>query len=224
LIGALCASGVTKYNLPGRAPVPIPPGAILVAGQVEDDASIRFGARDIRTNRELMECVRDARPDAPLVYKPHPDVLAGLRDGGAGAEDLADLVLSDVPVDKLLGSVAEVWTITSLLGFEALLRGVPVVTLGVPFYAGWGLTEDLGSPPPRRRARPTLEGLVHAALIDYPRYLDPRTGLPCPVEVVVARLAEDTSHPRGLGNRLLSKLQGLFAGQAGLWRRRGYGR
>ena len=33
---------------------------------------------------------------------------------------------------------------TSLMGFEALLRGIPVTTFGRPFYAGWGLTRDLG--------------------------------------------------------------------------------
>jgi capsular polysaccharide export protein len=221
LIASLRASGVTKYNLSGEASATLPAGAVLVVGQVEDDASIRFGADEVRTNRALIERVRAARPDAALIYKPHPDVSAGLRDGGSGAEDFADIVLDKDPADKVLVAVSEVWTITSLLGFEALLRGVPVVTLGVPFYAGWGLTEDLGAVPPRRRARPGLEGLVHAALIDYPRYLDPKTGLPCPVEVIVARLAQKTGHPRRLGNRLLSKLQGIFAGQAALWRRGG---
>jgi capsular polysaccharide export protein len=94
-----------------------------------------------------------------------------------------------------------------------------VVTLGAPFYAGWGLTEDRGEVPPRRRADVSLEGLVHAALIDYPRYRDPVSGLPCPVEVVVERLiAGEVARP-GPGNRLLSKLQGLFASQAHLWRR-----
>ena len=60
---------------------------------------------------------------------------------------------------------------------------------------------------------------MHAALIDYPRYRDPLTGLPCPVEVAVDRLRDGTvAHP-GWGNRLLSKLQGLFASQSHLWRR-----
>ena len=107
---------------------------------------------------------------------------------------------------------------TSLLGFEALLRGLPVTVLGAPFYAGWGLTRDLGPVPERRKARPSLEGLVHAALIDYPRYRDPVTGMACPVEVVAERLAAGrVAHP-GVANRGLSKLQGLFASWAHLWR------
>lgn len=107
---------------------------------------------------------------------------------------------------------------TSLLGFEALLRGTPVTTYGAPFYAGWGLTTDLGNIPERRRARPSLEGLVHATLIDYPRYFDPLTGKICPVEVIVERLAEGPIPNPGPINRLLSKLQGIFATYAYLWR------
>ena len=107
---------------------------------------------------------------------------------------------------------------TSLTGFEALVRGVSVTTTGAPFYAGWGLTEDRGNIPYRRREDVSLEGLVHATLIDYPRYIDPATGAPCPVEVVVERLASgEVSHP-GVLNRLLSKLQGALASHASLWR------
>lgn len=107
---------------------------------------------------------------------------------------------------------------TSLMGFEALLRGVKVTTTGAPFYAGWGLTTDLGKLPARRAQRPTLHGLVHAVLIDYPRYFDPVTGSACPVEIILDRLAKgDIPHP-GAANRLLAKLQGLFASYAGLWR------
>ena len=90
--------------------------------------------------------------------------------------------------------------------------------LGTPFYAGWGLTRDMISAPAWRKARPGLAGLTHAVLIDYPRYHDPVTGLPCPVEVVVERLAKGQQARAGLANRSLSKLQGLFASYAHLWR------
>lgn len=108
---------------------------------------------------------------------------------------------------------------TSLLGFEALLRGKTVTCHGAPFYAGWGLTRDLGPVPARRSTEVPLEGLVHACLIDYPRYFDPRTGKACPVEVVVERLAKGDIPRPGPMNRSLSKLQGLLASQAHLWRR-----
>ena len=115
---------------------------------------------------------------------------------------------------------------TSLLGFEALLRGKKVTCLGAPFYAGWGLTTDLGPVPERRlRAadghplpRPSLTHLVHATLIAYPRYYDPVSQRPCPPEVALHRLATGTIPKPGLPLRLLSKAQGALASYARLWR------
>ncbi|UWR23546.1 capsular polysaccharide biosynthesis protein [Sulfitobacter sp. S190] len=218
---ALVDKALSKYNLPDTSPPEtLPQGRrILVVGQVEDDASIRLGADAVASNDALLRAARAAHPDGVLIYKPHPDVEAGLRPGGIGTHPDADHIASHTDPIALLQSVEQVWTMTSLLGFEALLHGVPVTTLGVPFYAGWGLTTDLGDVPPRRRATPTLDGLVHATLIDYPRYLDPVTGQPCPVEVVVDRLISGDLPPRGPTNRLMSKLQGLFASHAHRWRR-----
>lgn len=68
------------------------------------------------------------------------------------------------------------------------MRHKEVTTYGVPFYAGWGLTHDLSSVPRRRTSRRSLDELVAATLLLYPRYLDPVSGLPCPAEVVVDRL------------------------------------
>lgn len=230
LLTRLLAAGVTKYNL-SAGPLPdLGEGRrILVVGQVEDDASIRLGAGQVRTNLALLAAARDANPDARLIYKPHPDVEAGLRPGAIQATDiagLADVVASRASPLDLIEACDEVWTMTSLLGFEALLRGKPVVCLGAPFYAGWGLTRDLGPVPERRRRapddhplpRPDLLHLVHASLIGYPRYFDPITRQPCPPEVVLDRLASGTLRKPALHLRLLAKLQGRLAGYAHLWR------
>ena len=222
LLARLRAEGLSKYNLAGAPLPPLPQGhRILVPGQVEDDASIRKGAGEVRTNLALLIAVRAANPTAVLIYKPHPDVEAGLRPGAIRAEDLtglADVIATKADPAKLLNAVQEVWTITSLLGFEALIRGLPVTCLGAPFYAGWGLTRDLGTVPLWRKARPDLAQLTHAALIAYPRYWDPLTRRPCPPEVALDRLASgDIPHPGRL-NRLLAKLQGRFASLAHLWR------
>lgn len=218
LLALIAASGVTKYNLHGAMPPPAPKGrrAVLVVGQVADDASILLGACAVRSDAALLAAARAARPGAFLLYKPHPDVEAGLRPGG-GAEALADAVARGVSAAAAIDWADEVWTITSLFGFEALLRGRRVVTLGAPFYAGWGLTEDRGEIPVRRRARPTLARLVHATLVEYPLYRDPLTGLPCPPEVIVERLAAGAGAAKGAG-RLLSKAQGLLATWAPIWR------
>ncbi len=223
LVQGLNRARVSKYNLGGATAdltADLPAGRrILVPGQVEDDASIRTGTGAIRTNLDLLRATRTAHPQAVIIYKPHPDVEAGLRAGQVGdLSGLADLVAEYADPLALLDAVDEVWTMTSLLGFEALLRGVKVTTLGAPFYAGWGLTCDRGKVPERRTVRPGLLGLVHATLIDYPRYLDPVSGLPCPVEVTLERLAQGrVGHP-GLANRGLSKMQGLLSTHAHLWR------
>ncbi|MEP2717599.1 capsular polysaccharide biosynthesis protein [Pseudophaeobacter sp.] len=223
LIQQLIRHSLSKYNLTGGVP-DLPTGhRILVPGQVEDDASIKAGCGQINTNLALLRAARRANPKAVIIYKPHPDVEAGLRPGGLSGqtvpEGLADVVASNCDPMALLDMVQEVWTMTSLLGFEALLRGVKVTTLGLPFYAGWGLTTDKRTPPPWRSARPSLQGLAHAVLIDYPRYFDPITRQPCPPEVVVERLISGEMPSPGFGNRSLAKLQGTFATYAHLWRR-----
>lgn len=221
LIAAVRKAGLSKYNLGGDVP-DLPEGhRILVPGQVEDDASIRLGAGKIVTNLALLERVRADNPSAIVVFKPHPDVEAGLRPGRveeAEALRFADAVLHKSNPVALIEAVDEVWTMTSLLGFEALLRGKPVTTTGAPFYAGWGLTHDLGWTPGRRTARASLLQLAHAALIAYPRYFDPVSGLPCPPEVVLDRLAQGALPHPGALNRATAKLQGIFAAYAWIWR------
>jgi capsular polysaccharide export protein len=205
-------SGLTKYaSGHGRTDRRDPSRRhILVPGQVEDDRAVTAGGL-LTSNLELLRAVRQRAPDAYILYKPHPDIEAGHRVG-AIADDLclsvADEIVRDQPISALIDLVDEVHVNTSLAGFEALLRDKPVTTYGVPFYAGWGLTNDLGPVPRRRTARRTLDELVAAVLLQYPRYLDPVTGLPCPAEILVQRLSESTApRPDGLVVRL-RKLQG----------------
>jgi capsular polysaccharide export protein len=133
--------------------------------------------------------VRAANPDAAILYKPHPDVEAGHRKGAIPdglAGEFADNVVRNISTAALLDEVDELHTLTSLAGFEALLRHRRVVAYGRPFYSGWGLTHDIV--PFSRGRRLRLEELVAGALILYPRYIDPVTGLPCPPEIVIERL------------------------------------
>ncbi|NUT00767.1 MAG: capsule biosynthesis protein [Sphingomonas sp.] len=192
---AIVGAGLGKYEV-GGAPLDRPAGSkchILVPGQVEDDRSVLTGGCGLASNLELLKRVREQAPDAYILYKPHPDVVAGHRKGSISDKDcleFADQVVMDQPISSLIEMVDEVHVNTSLAGFEALMRNKPVITHGVPFYAGWGLTRDLGPVPARRSAKRTLDELVAAALLQYPRYLDPLSGLPCPAEVVVRRLVD----------------------------------
>lgn len=185
---------------------------ILVTGQVEDDRSILAGGAGLTSNLDLLRRVRANAPDAFIVYKPHPDVLAGHRKGEVAERQcrkLADRIEPRAAIASLIDVVDEVHVNTSLAGFEGLLRGRKVTTYGVPFYAGWGLTTDLGPVPARRTRTRTLDELVAATLLLYPRYYDPESGLPCPAEVVVDRLTADRVPATGL---LVAarRLQGRF--------------
>ncbi|MCG6885546.1 MAG: capsular polysaccharide biosynthesis protein [Silicimonas sp.] len=205
--------GLTKYNIGGDVPeIDASRRRILVAGQVEDDASVLMGASETRTNLELLRRARADNPDALVVWKPHPDVEAGLRQGVVDAEELArlvDLTLLGVGAAEALEATDEVWTMTSTLGFEALLRARPVTCLGMPFYAGRGLTTDLAPRPPHREGQDvSLTALVHACLIEYPRYFDPRTGAPISPEAALMLLAEGVEMPRV--NKLMARIRSLF--------------
>ena len=211
---------LSKYNLalPAlRLNIPAGQKVILVPGQVENDASIRFGAGEVCTNQGLLETTRAANPEAYIIYKPHPDVEAGLRIGVVEDTSSANLVAKNAAILPLIRAADEVWTMTSLTGFEALMRGKSVTCLGMPFYAGWGLTTDIGPSCTRRTTKPSLAALIYATLIDYPLYLDPKTGQPCSPELLVARLASGEGKHRWR-LRALSKLQGRFASYAHLWR------
>ena len=125
--------------------------------------------------------------------------MAGLRpERGDGADlgRLCDEVVAGAAIEGLYDAVDAVHVLTSLAGFEALLRGREVHTWGRPFYAGWGLSHDR-LPCERRRRRLQLDELVWAALIAYPRYVSRRSGLFVEVEEAVDELSRWRQEPAG---------------------------
>lgn len=194
LIEQLLAANLTKYNVGEdvECAFPINRKIVLVPGQVESDASIRFGSPNISTNADLLKAVREEEPNAYIIYKPHPDVIAGQRDNGMWQGEftqLADHIETRISMAHLLNSVDEVHTMTSLTGFEALLRGKRVVCYGLPFYAGWGLTTDK-LVCHRRSNKQTLESLVYCSLIAYPTYIDPISRQEMTAEQAVMRVEQ----------------------------------
>ncbi|MCB1131569.1 MAG: capsular polysaccharide biosynthesis protein [Verrucomicrobiae bacterium] len=183
LIDLLREMRLTKYNVGGGnvaldASKTAGRKVILVPGQVEADASIAFGSPELKSNLALLQRVREMEPGAYIVFKAHPDLVAGARHGNVlppGFAEACDLAVTEGNVLDWLDLCDEVHTMTSTVGFEALIREKPVVTYGVPFYAGWGLTTDRIACARRTRTL-TLEELVCGALIRYPRYLNPETG------------------------------------------------
>lgn len=185
-------AGISKYDGGSREKRKSGSGRqVLVLGQVEDDRSVLNGGPG-QTNLGLLTRARQLEPDAWLIYRPHPDVEAGHRKGNIADHRVltfANEIERGGPITSLIEAVDGVHCITSLGGFEALLRGKQVTTHGVPFYAGWGLTKDLDPIPSRRTRKRSLDELVAATLILYPTYFDPVTRLPCPPEILVSRIA-----------------------------------
>lgn len=171
---------LTKYNT-GRLSWEKPATTrkiILVVGQVETDASLTHGATTIKRNIDLLKTVRKANLTDYIIYKPHPDVIAKARAKGQDEElanQYCDDIITDTNIGAMLPLVDEVHVITSLAGFEALLRDKKVVCYGMPFYAGWGLTTD-SSACSRRTKKLKLEELIAGVLLMYPLYLSNQSG------------------------------------------------
>lgn len=210
----IVSAGISKYGAGKTEVVPERnPGRrlVLVAAQVEDDMSVLAGGGGITSNLEILRRARKLEPDAEIWFRPHPDVDAGHRKGAVPDADilgLADRIVRGPSMAALLDAVDAVHVLTSLTGFEALLRGKVVTCHGTPFYAGWGLTRDLGAISERRGRTLTLDALVAGVLILYPRYLDPLTGLPCPPEVLIGRMATDDAPNRLSWIASVRRLQG----------------
>ncbi len=192
---SLLKNELSKYNL-GKAfsktSLSAKPNQkiLLVPGQVEGDASIIKGCVDIDSNAALIKVTREENPDAYLIYKPHPDVVSGNRKGKVAPEVIqnhVDLELTDTSITDCLAVVDEVHTMTSLVGFEGLLRGLNVVCYGLPFYSNWGLTVDR-HPLARRSKKLRLNELVAGTLVDYPLYINWQTGQFTTPEIIVAQL------------------------------------
>lgn len=179
---AATASDLSSLQKPTDRP------SILVPGQVGGDLSVIRGGGSITDNLALLKDVRHRNPHAWIIYRPHPDVEAGHRRGSYPDSVIlryADAIQREGSMSALLDVVDEVHTLTSLAGFEALIRGKRVTTYGGPFYAGWGLTTHLGPPLPRRQRMLEIIDLVAVTLILYPLYINPETEQRCEIEELI---------------------------------------
>lgn len=157
---------------------------ILVPGQVPKDASIIKACKyPVNSNYRLLKEVRESNPDAFIIFKIHPDLLVQNRsnDYMTKQEFLThcDYIDSGTNASELIQYVDEVHTMSSQLGFEALLRNKTVHTYGSPFYAGWGLTHDALDLSNTRFKSLSIEELFLGCMVDYPVYYDNQTKSYC---------------------------------------------
>lgn len=188
---------LSKYNLYDEVTLNLPKDKriIVLPGQVEDDASMHYGAKGMN-NLTLLKEVQEGCPEAYIIFKPHPDVLAGNRVGHIEeyeALKYCDKIVTEVSLDSVLMYADEVHTMTSLVGFEALMRGIEVYTYGMPFYAGWGLSRDKRTCKRRTRSL-ELDEMVAGVLLLYPRYLDPLSRNLCTIETLLEALKTEREH------------------------------
>jgi capsule polysaccharide export protein KpsC/LpsZ len=187
---------ITKYNLPQTALAdtlygPKTKKRILVIGQVEDDQSVILGCDRPINNNDLVRLAAEENPEAQIIYKMHPDVIAAKRKELSDPNEVAKiavLVRQPMSLDDALYGVDRVYTISSLAGLESLIREIPVTTVGCPFYAGWGLTETHQAHPRRTRTL-SLEELFAGSYLLYAKYFDPDTALPTTLRQVIARIS-----------------------------------
>jgi capsular polysaccharide export protein len=189
LVLAWRAGRVSKYNHLRNYAGPLPERYVLVADQTLGDASIRYGTARPESFGRMLQAALDENPGTSVLMKIHPDVFSGRKRGyfnrsASSSIPRVQVLGEDVHPVSLIEHATAVYVVTSQMGFEGLLWGKRVRTFGMPFYAGWGLTHD-ELPAPERRNAVTLENLVHAALVEYPRYLDPETGKRCEVERLI---------------------------------------
>ncbi|WP_201552382.1 capsular polysaccharide export protein, LipB/KpsS family [Psychrobacter immobilis] len=76
-------------------------------------------------------------PDAQIIVKPHPMTLDDPSVVIALTELDCLILNQSIHLVDTLETIDHVYTITSLGGFEALLRSKKVTVLGQPFYYGW---------------------------------------------------------------------------------------
>jgi capsular polysaccharide export protein len=167
-------------------------GRVLVIDQTAGDASIAYGQATPRTFRAMLQAARAENPEAEIVVKLHPEVVSGTKKGHLEHAIGLDtkIIGTDVNPWSLIDVVDKVYVVTSQMGFEAVLAGKQVICFGVPFYAGWGLTQDR-VPIPRRKARPTAEQLFAAAFFEYSRFVSPTTRKQMSFEDAIAWLVEE---------------------------------
>ncbi|EEP1957324.1 capsular polysaccharide biosynthesis protein [Campylobacter lari] len=148
---------------------------VLIITQVANDASLKFGlAEDFSTQDMINEAIKE-NPNAKIYIKIHPDVLSGKKQSDFDVQDLPNncvVIKENYNPIELLSYFKKVYTKTSGMGFEALMLGCECVCYGMPFYAGWGLTQDKQICKRRLKKR-TLEEVFYAAYILYSEYFNP---------------------------------------------------
>lgn len=228
LIHKLISHKLSKYNPPYRPSVCLDKFAnnrpiVLIIDQVKNDASIQGALATADDFWAMIDHAKQQYPNHAIVIKTHP---AGKGYFNKEIDGVIIINNSPNPLD-LLSKVQVVFTVSSHLGFEALLMNKRVHTFGVAWYSGFGLTVDdyiqdkLPNITNRRQKilasfcasnskpslspnlKPSIDILFFASYILYSCYVNPATMLACDMDTAMDYLIINQRHAQKLQGDVL---------------------
>lgn len=114
---------------------------LFVVGQIDSDSNILRFSGKYPTNMSVLRALRPELDRYNIIYKPHPRGEASQIDRIAYAFPEIGITKKG-DINKLFSISSAVITRNSTVGLEALIKGVPVITLAESIYAARGITMD----------------------------------------------------------------------------------
>jgi len=178
---------ISKYNL---SPLTLPESIknskkkkVLIIAQTAGDNALVYGRAYDFKPKDIILSALEENEGADVFVKVHPDVLTGKRKSSIDidlAKKYCKVITENTNPVMLLEEFDKIYTQTSQMGFEAAFLGKEVITFGMPFYAGWGITQDKLKNERRQRKLTPLE-VFAAAYILYSSYYNPYEKRECDI-------------------------------------------
>lgn len=144
-------------------------GPVVVVCQDRSDPAAVFAGALHPEVEDLIAMARADHPRAEIVLLQVCPRKTSRTAHRAALEKLGQVV-DPADVAGVLDVCRALYTGSADIGFEAVMRHIPVTTVGAPFYAGWGLTDDR-RPIARRDRDLNIDELCAAVLLLYSRFL-----------------------------------------------------
>jgi len=170
---------------------------VLIIAQTAGDASLEYGLGNAFSTKQIIDDAIQENPKASVYIKIHPDVLSEKKRSDIGVKDIPKncyIIDEDINSISLLKHFDKVYTKTSGMGMEALILGLEVACYGIPYYAGWGLTEDKQKCE-RRTRKLSVEELFAGAYILYTRYYNPYKNRPSDIIDTIEEIIQQKKIP-----------------------------
>ena len=166
---------------------------VLIIAQTAGDSSLEFGLGYHFTTQQMLDEAIQDNFEATIYIKIHPDVLCGKKQSDIDLKKIPSsihILIDNINPIELMGYFDKIYTKTSGMGFEALLFGKEVHCYGMPFYAGWGVTEDKLLCD-RRTKKLSVDEILAGAYILYSEYYNPYLNEKSDILSVIEYIAED---------------------------------